>query len=68
LTLFDLQWKKTQSRASKQKWLSLRIFIEPSVEILQKSVYSVFDFLRDLGGVASIFILMSQMATHLLTY
>ena len=68
LSLFDFSWLRSQARSPRLNWTSLRIYVDPNVETIQKSIYSVFDLVRDLGGVACVFAMVSQLATHMLTY
>ena len=44
------------------------MFVDPKVQVIQKSVYSLFDFLRDVGGLAFLFSLLSSGANKLFTF
>ena len=68
MNLFDLALTRTQARSPRLEWVSLRLFINPNVELIQKSVYSAFDVIRDLGGAACMTLLVSSLLTHLFTY
>ena len=68
-TYFDLSYVMHKNRVSeKDFWLTIRFFVNPSVQLTQKQVYSFLDFCRDIGGAAFLLSLISGQINAIWTY
>ena len=66
---FDLSYVKHVNRVTeKDFWLTIRFFVNPSVELTQRSVYSYLDFFRDIGGAAFMLFLLAGQINGIWTY
>ena len=74
--LFDMTWTKLLGRTSygwkqgesHEDWFSMRIHMNPQITLIKKSVYTAFDFLRDVGGLTFACVLFATGLAHGFTY
>ena len=68
--LFDIKYIRPLHRhfGDRLNWLAIRMVVNDNTELIYHSVYSNVDFLRDLGGLAFILVLMATLCTNLFTF
>ena len=68
--IFDIKYIRPLHRhfSDRLNWLAVRMVVNDNTELIYHSVYSNVDFLRDLGGLAFILVLMATLCTSLFTF
>ena len=64
-----MKWSKILGRTSKPgDWFSLRFHMNPDIKLIKKSVYTAFDFIRDMGGCIFALVFVSSGIASTFTY
>ena len=67
--LFDMNWTKIMGRTSRGgDWFSIRFHLNPQIRLIKKSVYTAFDFIRDIGGLTFAAIIVASLFASMFTY
>ena len=66
---YKTNWKAISTRTTDPNiWLTIYFDVSPDIEVVQHSVYSFFDLLRDLGGISAMMIFLGSFANSFFSY